>query len=192
MYRFERGITHLYDKLKLYHEIVAYHIEHAQVAAIVAACIKYGEKCPQLWIQALAYFAAQTEPYEEQIQTVLRAISDRALLPPLMILQMLSQNPTKHLSVVKEYIISSLQQENDLIRADEEEIQRFQMETQHMREEIQRLHTQSVIKAMRSERGRGMHAHASKGCYCYHAQVLIMLIDCFVLVSSAGRSPSKV
>lgn len=70
------------------------------------------------------------------------AIKDRKLLPPLLILQILSQNPSKQLSVVKDYIIQSLQEENDLIKADEEEIERFQRETQNMREEIQRLHTQ--------------------------------------------------
>jgi len=72
------------------------------------------------------------------------AIKDRKLLPPLMILQMLSANPRKQLSVVKEFIIHSLQEENDLIKADQEEIQRYQAETATMREEIHRLHTQSV------------------------------------------------
>lgn len=72
------------------------------------------------------------------------AIKDRKLLPPLMVLQILSQNPNKQLSVVKDYIIHALQEENDLIKADQEEIQRFQMETQTMREEIHRLHTQPI------------------------------------------------
>jgi hypothetical protein len=144
MYKFERGITYLYEKQKLYHEIVQYHMEHSQMNGIIQACNRHGDKVPNLWVQALSYFAAQAEPCEEQIQQVLRAIKERKLLPPLMILQILSQNPNKQLSVVKDYIIHSLQEENDLIKADQEEIQRFQMETQTMREEIQRLHTQPI------------------------------------------------
>lgn len=114
MYQFEKGITHLYDKLKLcvlslptraragkvpaalvdldsishlsillchgfcvrslssYHEIVQYHMEHHQTSGILSACSRHGDKVPNLWVQALSYFAAQAEPYEEQIQIVLR------------------------------------------------------------------------------------------------------------------------
>jgi len=118
-------------------------MEHHQSSGILNACGKHGDKVPNLWVQALSYFAAQAEPYEEQIQTVLRAIKDRQLLPPLMILQMLSSNPRKELGVVKDFIVSSLAEENHLIEASQEEIHRFQNETQNMREEIIRLHTQS-------------------------------------------------
>ena len=126
-----------------YHEILQYHMEHHQSAAILNACSKHGDKVPNLWVQALSYFAAQAEPYEEQIQTVLRSIKDRKLLPPLMILQMLSANPRKELGVVKDFIVSSLAEENHLIEASQEDIHRFQHDTQIMREEIIRLHTQS-------------------------------------------------
>jgi septal ring factor EnvC (AmiA/AmiB activator) len=147
-YAHEKSITYLYEKLKLYHEIVQYHMEHDQISGILQACHRHGDKVSNLWIQALSYFAGRKEPFEQEIQTVLRAIKERKLLPPLMILQILSQNPTKQLSVVKDYIIHSLQEENDLIKADQEEIQRFQMETHTMREEIQRLHTQSVSESL--------------------------------------------
>jgi len=144
MYGFEKGIIHLYDKMKLYHEIVQYHMEHHQVNSLLHACQRHGDKVPNLWVQALSYFAAQPEPHEEQIQTVLQAIKLRKLLPPLMILQILSANPNKQLSVVKDYVISAMQEEQDFIKADQEEIQRFQTETQQMREEIHRLHTQPI------------------------------------------------
>lgn len=66
-------------------------------------------------------------------------------MPPLMILQLLSQNPAQTLSVVKPLLLQTLQQENDLIHADQEEIARYTQETKQMREEINRLHTQSVL-----------------------------------------------
>ena len=143
MYSFEKGITHLYEKLRFYHEILQYHMEHHQAAAILATCNRHGDKVPNLWVQALAYFAAQPDPYEDAIQTVLRAIKDRKLMPPLMILQILSANPRKELGVVKDFIVASLAEENDIIAADQEEIHRFQTETATMKEEIIRLHTQS-------------------------------------------------
>lgn len=57
-----------------YHEIVQYHMEHHQTSGILSACSRHGDKVPNLWVQALSYFAAQAEPYEEQIQIVLRGL----------------------------------------------------------------------------------------------------------------------
>jgi hypothetical protein len=148
MYSFEKGVLHLYEKLKLYHEIVGYHIEHGQPAGVLRAAAKFADKPdnkgPNLWLQALSYFAAQNEPFEEEIQQVLHAITERKLMPPLMILQLLSSNPNKQLSVVKSFVIRALAEENQLIQANQEEIARFQHETNQMREEIHRLHTQPI------------------------------------------------
>jgi len=148
MYCFEKGILHLYEKMKLYHEILAYHIEHRQAQQVLRAAAKYADRAdnrgPNLWLQALSYFAAQSDPFEEEIQTVLQAITERKLLPPLMILQQLAANPNKQLSVVKGFIIRALAEEQQLIQANQEEIARYQTETQAMREEIHRLHTQPI------------------------------------------------
>jgi hypothetical protein len=103
-------------------------------------------------VQALSFFAqSRDNQYEDEIATVLRAIKDRKLLPPLMILQLLSANPTKQLSCVQSFVINAIAEENLAIKADQEEIQRFQMETQTMREEIHRLHTQSVTGDLSTE-----------------------------------------
>lgn len=113
----------------------------------------------------------------------LSAIKDRHLLPPLMILQILSQNPNKQLSVVKDYIIHSLQEESDFIKADQEEIQRFQMETMTMREEIQRLHTQSGHEAH-----AGMHEFVQIPCV---RRMHFSRASFAPFLSSSGRSPSR-
>lgn len=167
----------MYEKLKLYHEIVQYHMEHHQISGLLQACQRHGEKVPNLWVQALSYFAAQAEPYEQEIQMVLRALKERKLLPPLMILQILSQNPTKQLSVVKDFIIQSLQEENDLIKADQEEIQRYQMETQTMREEIQKLHTQSDTRMAHSQTEEKGVACAAGGAILLTPFLLAVLVS---------------
>jgi len=144
MYNFERGILFLYGKLKLYHEIVQHHMENSQHSKIIKACKKYGDQDSNLWVQALSYFAVKQEPCEEEIIAVLENIDRNHLLPPLMVVQILSQNPSKPLSVVKEYIIRILVHEQENINGDQNEIFRYQDGTASMRKEIEELRTRAT------------------------------------------------
>lgn len=61
LYGFEKGTTYLCEKVGLLHEIVQQHMERAEHSKIVKACIKYSQRDPALWIQALTYFAEQQQ-----------------------------------------------------------------------------------------------------------------------------------
>jgi hypothetical protein len=65
------------------------------------------------------------------------------LLPPLMVVQILSKNHAKPLSVVRDYVIRALQHENAIISSDQREIERYQQETAQYREDIQQLKTRA-------------------------------------------------
>lgn len=147
MYDFEKGVLFiLSDKLHLYHEILQYHMDRDKHQAVLSACEKYGDndKDPTLWTAALSYFAGKNETCEEEIREVLKNIQRHGLLPPLRVIQILSTNGNKPLSVVKDYIIQTLKEENDVIAKDQDEIQRYRETTRKMRDKIRSVKTKST------------------------------------------------
>eukprot|EP00808_Paulinella_micropora_P031042 g83159.t1 len=144
MYNFERGILYLYGKLKLYDAVVQHHMERNQYKKIIKACENYGKQDQSLWIRALTFFAAKEDSCEIYIQQVLETIEKRSLLPPLQVVQILSRNPKKTLSVVKDYIIQVLQHENEITAADRLDIARYREQTAEMRAEIKQLKSRAT------------------------------------------------
>ncbi|CAH1772502.1 unnamed protein product, partial [Owenia fusiformis] len=116
---FKPGILYLYEKAKLYQQILRYHMEHNEYTHIIESCKRFGTADPHLWVQALSYFARKQENCKPQIMEVLSHIDKKNLLPPLLVIQTLAHNSTATLAVVKDYIIRRLQVESDQIAEDE-------------------------------------------------------------------------
>ena len=146
---------------RYFSEILQHHIEHRQHSRIIPVCVKYGATLPNLWVQALTHFAHQTDGnYEDEITQVLEHVERMNLLAPLMVLNILSggavdegraraarrgrQGGGKPISVVQEYVVKLLKDEQAVIVPDTAEIVRYQHETQAMKEEMTRLTTQPV------------------------------------------------
>lgn len=147
MYKFEKGVLFLYKKLDLYHEILQHHMDRNNYSAIIQACKIHGdnkEGDSNLWVIALTYFADKKATCDEQIIQILDHIERHGLLPPLRVVQILSRNRRKPLAVVKDYIIRTLQQENSEISSDQQEIRRYQHDTQQMRKKIEQLKSRSI------------------------------------------------
>eukprot|EP00656_Telonema_subtile_P049410 TRINITY_DN6137_c0_g1_i5.p1 TRINITY_DN6137_c0_g1~~TRINITY_DN6137_c0_g1_i5.p1 ORF type:complete len:345 (-),score=118.79 TRINITY_DN6137_c0_g1_i5:234-1268(-) len=147
MFDFKPGMLFMYEKLKLYTEIVQHHMETNQYTAIMAACKKFGRIDPNLWVQVLSYFALKDEREDCHcwIRDVLNNIERERLLPPLLLVQILSQNPKTPLAVVKDYVTRHLQEERDLISSDQKVINELREETQDMRQEIHKLQTAAKV-----------------------------------------------
>ena len=63
---------------------------------------------PNLWVQALTYFASQElEECKSKIQEVLEHIDEHHLMPPLMVVQTLSESKCATLSDIKVKAFSS-------------------------------------------------------------------------------------
>jgi len=141
-YKFEKGMIYLYEKLRLFGEILQYYMETGNHRRLIRACMNHGTSDPDLWLQALKYFAAKPEPMEDEIAQILEHIQDPGVnIAPLMVLKILSSHASKPFSVVKDYVMSILQREGDAIEEDERAIQKFQKETIDMRKEIEDLTT---------------------------------------------------
>eukprot|EP01027_Heterolobosea_sp_BB2_P011996 GEZU01017408.1.p1 GENE.GEZU01017408.1~~GEZU01017408.1.p1 ORF type:complete len:1030 (+),score=311.54 GEZU01017408.1:190-3090(+) len=94
-HNFREGILYLYEKLGLHHDIIQYYMDQKDYKNIIESCKKYGDKesgdKQNMWVQVLSYFAEIGLEAEQQIVEVLNYIDRDNLLPPLMVIQILSQ-----------------------------------------------------------------------------------------------------
>eukprot|EP00918_Siedleckia_nematoides_P018931 GHVU01040411.1.p1 GENE.GHVU01040411.1~~GHVU01040411.1.p1 ORF type:complete len:904 (-),score=100.20 GHVU01040411.1:521-3232(-) len=145
IHNFKPGILYLYEKAKLYQQILCYHMEQGEYAEVINICKRFGTIEPNLWVQALAFFATKEENCKSQIMEVLSHVDKWNLLPPLLVVQTLAHNSTASLAVLKDYIIRRLQQQNDQIDEDNRLILQYQEETERMRHQIEQLKTSAKL-----------------------------------------------
>jgi hypothetical protein len=147
MYNFKGGLLYLYEKLKMYGDIVEFHMENNEYDLILKACKKYGDKDPNIWVKALSYFANKDPKIDcrREISEVLQSIESDSLLPPLQVLQILSQSKTATLGLVKQYIIRNLNREQAGIEKDLKQIREYQEQTERNKKEIEELRTTARI-----------------------------------------------
>lgn len=142
---FKQGILFLFEKQQMYNEIIQYHMEHKEYAELIRACKKFGNSDANLWIQTLSYFATNGEQCQAEIVEVLQHIDKSNMLPPLLVLQILSQNASTTLSVVKDYIVRLLEQDRQQIEEEQRHINEFAEETDAMKEDIEELRTSARV-----------------------------------------------
>lgn len=142
---FRAGVLYLYEKMKLYQQILQYHMEHSDYVSVIETCKRFGTHDSNLWVLALSYFAQKEENCRQQLVDVLTHIDKRNLLPPLLVIQTLAHNSTATLAVVKDYITRRLQAEHDQIEEDERLVRQYREETQKMRGQIEQLKTTAKI-----------------------------------------------
>ncbi|KJE89841.1 hypothetical protein CAOG_01266 [Capsaspora owczarzaki ATCC 30864] len=145
MYKFKEGILCLYERAKLFQQIVQYYMEVGDTTRILQTCKKYGKQDPNVWIQVLSHFASREEDCRAEIVEILSNIDKGNLLPPLLVVQILGQNSTATLSIIKDYVTRRLTSENQYIQEDERLIRQYRDETTKMRDEIDELRTSAKI-----------------------------------------------
>jgi vacuolar protein sorting-associated protein 11 len=102
LYNFKAGILFLYEKNEMYQRILQYHMDNNDYENIINTCKKHYTKDYNLWIQALQYFSKREDfKCKEYIMQTIGYIDKHNLLPPLMVIKILSQNNTITLDSVK-------------------------------------------------------------------------------------------
>ncbi|KAL9275465.1 Vacuolar protein-sorting-associated protein 11-like protein [Drosera capensis] len=116
---------------------------------LIACCKRLGDSGsggdPSLWADLLKYFGELGEDCSKEVKEVLTYIERNDILPPIIVLQTLSQNPCLTLSVIKGYIARKLEQESKRIEEDRQAIEKYQEDTSAMRKEIEDLRTNARI-----------------------------------------------
>ncbi|CAL0304410.1 unnamed protein product [Lupinus luteus] len=149
MNAFIDGILYLYEKMKLYKEVIACYMQKHDHEGLIACCKRLGDSGkggdPSLWADVLKYFGELGEDCSKEVKEVLTYIERDDILPPMIVLQTLSRNPCLTLSVIKDYIARKLEQESKMIEEDRQAIDKYQEDTLSMRKEIQDLRTNARI-----------------------------------------------
>ncbi|KAF2284809.1 hypothetical protein GH714_030704 [Hevea brasiliensis] len=119
---FKKGLLYLYEKMKLYKEVIACYMQAHDHEGLIACCKRLGDSGkggdPSLWADLLKYFGELGEDCSKEVKEVLTYIERDDILPPIIVLQTLSRNPCLTLSVIKDYIARKLEQESKLIEED--------------------------------------------------------------------------
>jgi len=142
---FKPGKLFLYEKNKLYMELLFHHMEEKAYAEIMKVCKQFGDKEPNLWIHALSYFAKQDADVTREIVEILHNIEKNELLPPLVVVQILCEHSTATVAVVKEYLIRQLRRERQMADEDQKLISKYRKEINTMQSEIEEINTSARI-----------------------------------------------
>ncbi|KAG8192364.1 hypothetical protein JTE90_029095 [Oedothorax gibbosus] len=136
---FKSGILHLYEKAKLYQQILFYHIENHEIDAIMKTCERFGSYDPNLWVQALWFFCQQEKTQKPYVASILKEVERNNLLSPILVVDIMAKSHTATLDLIKDYIIRYLQKENEQIAEDERLIKQYREETEKMRNQMEEL-----------------------------------------------------
>lgn len=155
MHGMKKGKRYLYNKLHMYHMLVQFHIEENDDESVLDEVRKHGEKDPNLWSLALKYFAergprpkgsagSSGEDWRE-LKQLLALMDATPVIPPLQVVQVLSQSRELPVSVVKQYLVNQLAADEQRIAEDEDKIKAFKSDTKQMKDEITQLGSRAVV-----------------------------------------------
>ncbi|XP_047307457.1 vacuolar protein-sorting-associated protein 11 homolog [Impatiens glandulifera] len=146
---FKEGLLFLYEKMKLYKEVMACYMQDHDHEGLIACCKRLGDSGKggdsSLWSDVLKYFGELGEDCSKEVREILTYIERDDILPPIIVLQTLSRNPCLTLSVIKDYFARKLEQESKMIEEDRRAVEKYQEETLSMRKEIEDLRTNARI-----------------------------------------------
>ncbi|KDR21303.1 Vacuolar protein sorting-associated protein 11-like protein [Zootermopsis nevadensis] len=145
IHNFKSGILYLYEESKLYQQIVQYHIRQEDHKAVLASCRRFGHQDPSLWVQALWSCAKDPNMPSSLLSEILGVIEKERLLSPLLVVDALSNSSTATLGEVRGYLISVLQSESELTEQEQQLIDKYRMETERIRSQINAIQTRTVI-----------------------------------------------
>lgn len=144
---FNQGLVLLYDRLRLYREVVQVHMSCHDHPALVATAVRYGDASrggdPHLWVMLLEYLAKQDSPEVElKVQEVVGHIEAGAILPPVMVLQLLASNQHLKVRTLRGYVSRFLARESSEAARDREAAARLAADSAQLRAELARLKSQ--------------------------------------------------
>ncbi|KAH9095721.1 hypothetical protein LEN26_017769 [Aphanomyces euteiches] len=148
MHGLKQGKRYLYQKLHMYHMLLQHHMEEGDDQAVLDQVKQHGESNSNLWLLALKYFSdKKDDPSYTSLQTLLGWMDGlpNLQIPPLQVVSILSQARDLPLSVVRQYVINQLKQDQAHIDRDEDEIKKFKQDTQKMRAQLAALGSKAMV-----------------------------------------------
>lgn len=111
---FRDGTTLVREQEGLRLDIFRSYTAAKDTQGVIRTLKKYGPEEPQLYIDALSYFASSPrilEEASEELNTVLTKIDQDGLMAPLQVIQTLSNNGFVSMGLVKRYLSNNIEKE---------------------------------------------------------------------------------
>lgn len=112
--KFEDGTTLVKEQAGLRSDIFRSYTAAKDTQGVIKALRKYGQKEPQLYVDALAYFASSPKILAEvgdEMNVVLKKIDEEGLMAPLQVIQALSTNSVVTMGMIKKYLSQNIERE---------------------------------------------------------------------------------
>ncbi|THC98674.1 hypothetical protein EYZ11_001877 [Aspergillus tanneri] len=121
---FQEGSTLVREQEGLRSDIFRSFTSAKDTQGAIKALRKYGPQEPQLYVDALSYFASSPKILEEageELDVVLKKIHEDGLMSPLQVIQTLSNNAFVTMGRVKKYLSDNIERERkDIATVDED------------------------------------------------------------------------
>jgi vacuolar protein sorting-associated protein 11 len=111
---FRDGSTLVREQQGLRADIFRSYTSAKDTQGVIKALRKYGPEEPQLYLDALAYFASSPKILEEagdELNAVLKKIDEDGLMAPLQVIQTLSNNNVVTMGMIKKYLSENIERE---------------------------------------------------------------------------------
>ncbi|OJK01434.1 hypothetical protein ASPACDRAFT_77179 [Aspergillus aculeatus ATCC 16872] len=145
---FREGSTLVREQEGLRSDIFRSFTSAKDTSGAIKALKKYGPEDPQLYVDALTYFASSPKVLEEagdELDAVLKRIDEAGLMTPLQVIQTLSNNAVVTMGRVKKYLSENIERERKDISTNRRLINSYSKETESKRKELEQLGTQPVV-----------------------------------------------
>ncbi|OJJ64615.1 hypothetical protein ASPSYDRAFT_84615 [Aspergillus sydowii CBS 593.65] len=145
---FQEGSTLVREQAGLRSDIFRSFTAAKDTQGAIRALKKYGPEEPQLYVDALTYFASNPKILEEagdELDAVLKRISDDGLMSPLQVIQALSNNAVVTMGRVKKYLSDNIERERKEISSNRRLISSYSSETETKMQELEQLGSKPVV-----------------------------------------------
>ncbi|EAW06717.1 tethering complex subunit PEP5 [Aspergillus clavatus NRRL 1] len=145
---FREGSTLVREQEGLRSDIFRSFTSAKDTRGAIRALRKYGPQEPQLYVDALTYFASSPAILEEagdELDVVLKRIHEDGLMSPLQVIQALSNNSVVTMGRVKKYLSDNIERERKEISTNRRLISSYSSETEKKKQELEQLGTKPVV-----------------------------------------------
>ncbi|PWY68462.1 vacuolar protein sorting protein [Aspergillus heteromorphus CBS 117.55] len=145
---FREGSTLVREQEGLRSDIFRSFTSAKDTQGAIKALKRYGPEEPQLYVDALTYFASSPRILEEageELDVVLKHIDEGGLMTPLQVIQTLSNNAVVTMGRVKKYLSENIERERKEISTNRRLISSYSTETETKRKELEELGSKPVV-----------------------------------------------
>ncbi|XP_040575131.1 vacuolar protein sorting-associated protein 11 homolog [Lepeophtheirus salmonis] len=139
------GLLYLYEKKRIYDEILVYHVREGDTRNALETCRKFGDEDRQLWVSALRLIPNDPNATSEIMSEILERIESLKLMSPLEVISTLTSTSGATLGLVRDYLLKYIESEQQVIDENQRAITEYQAETEKIKNKIDSLENGPIV-----------------------------------------------